>query len=241
MANEDLDLNDVFDDEPKAEEETEQSEVETETEDVKGEEETSETEEETEEAEPPSAQEPTLVPIAALKDERRKAQDLKEEVKSLKSQIPQADSAPDPYDDLEGYNEFMRNQWEQEQIQKQTAEFAEIVEDSRKVMLENHEDFPQMEELFYVLANQNEDLKQEMFKSPDPAKYAYDASKSYLQAQKDTLLAEINAENTTETEEVPKNPALKAPSLATATAQASNSAPVEKEEALEDLFGDQAY
>lgn len=228
-------IDDLFEDEPEIE--AEQSE---EVEDVKGEKEVAEkSEDDPEDTEPPAVKDPTLVPIAALQDERRKAQLLKEEVSQLKSQIPQPSEAPDPEENIDAYNAWMRNQWEQEQIDAQSAKFATLVEESRSAMLEKHDDYKKVEEVFYVLANLNEDLKQDMFDSKDPALFAYTEGKAYLQSLRDGALAEVEKDPIIPEKVVPS--ALNVPSLATATAQASNSIQVEKDNDLDDMFDDQKY
>ena len=194
-----------------------------------------------EDAETPADKEPTLVPIAALQDERRKAKLLKEEIETLKLKVPELDEAPDPEEDLEAYNAYMRNQWEQEQFEEQSKVFIEKAEASRSVMLEKYDDYKQVEEVFYILANLDEGLKQDMFDSKDPALFAYTKGKEYLQSQRDTIIAELEAKKNPDLPTKSKSESFKAPSLASATAQDSNSTEVEKDENLDDMFEDQAY
>jgi len=80
-----------------------------------------------------------------------------------------------------------------------------------------------------------------MFDSKDPALFAYTQGKAYLQSLRDGALAEVEAEKTPDIPEKTVPSALNVPSLATATAQASNSTAVEKDNDLDDMFEDQAY
>lgn len=204
---------------------------------------TGETEDKPEEGEskdtgPPP--EPTLVPIAALHDERRKAQQYKAENETLKKQIPKSDEEPDVLDDPEAWKDFQRTKIEKEHIVAQQAEFTERFETSRSVMLEKHDDYLKIEKEFYFLASQDEALALEMTKATDPALFAYEKGNEHRNAQKETLRAEVLTEASNSTEkETPA--AVKVPSLATATDQGSNSTPVEKDEDLEDMFDDQSY
>lgn len=224
------DLDEIFEDEEKPED------PELVGEDEPKDEEKSEEKSEEESETPP---EPTLVPIAALLDERHKRQVLREENEKLKSQIPQTEQKPDMYEDPEGYEAWVLANAEQKVLDKQSAAFADLVESSRSSMLEKHEDYQKIEEVFYILANSDEDLKQEMFRSQDPAQFAYIKGKEYLDAQRENLRAEILAETE---DKPPEKPGLiKAPNLASATAQSSNSVEVEKDEDLNDMFEDQVY
>jgi len=192
--------------------------------------------------EPPSDQKPKSVPIAALLDERRKAQQYKEEVEQLRKQIPQPDEAPDPYEDLDAYKEWVRNEAIREINEAKQAEQAELIEQSRSEMMEKYEDYTDMEKVFSVLNAYDPTLADEMIKDPrSAAKFAYDKGKEYIDSLKGTP-EEISKE-VSELSEAEKRlkSAVTAPSLASATAQASNSTPVEVEEDLDTMFGDQAY
>ena len=81
------------------------------------------------------------VPQAALLDERRKRQHLEEENETLRKQIPQSEEAPDPYDDIDAYNVFMRNKWQTEQNMAMDARRRENLDKSRSAMLETAGDY----------------------------------------------------------------------------------------------------
>lgn len=180
-------------------------------------------------AETTAAEKPTLVPIAALHDERRKAQQLKEENKALRNQIPEKNEAPDPYEDIDAYNAYMRKQWEDERNAATMRTRRENLDRSRSEMLEQHQDYDEMERIFELMTASDPALVEKMFASGNEAKFAYDTAKAY----KESL---IPVETQTEAE-----PLKEVPNLAKATAQASNLPQVESEATLEDIFADQEY
>lgn len=242
-------IDELFENEPEDAEAEEESKEEAKPDDAEGSAGEEDTEGKTEEdsdkeSGPPTDEKPKLVPIAALHDERRKAQELKKENEALKSKIPQDDQKPDMYDDPEAYELWVERKAEQKVANAQSAEFAERVEISRGKMLEAHEDYQEAESVFYVLASQDETLKREMFASPDPAQFAYEEGKAYMKGLEDAAEVRFLARNK-DPDEPSKEPEdtkiAKVPSLAKATAQASNSTPVEKDEDLDDMFEDQVY
>lgn len=203
------------------------------------------------ESEPPSDKEQKLVPIAALLDERRKAQLLKEENEKLKSQFQQEEdeTAPDPLDDPEGYKQYLKNQANRELYQ-------ERAEESRSRMLESHSDYEEMEKIFMFLASQDSALVTQMNKHPDPAKFAYDKASEYKAEQRESIknefreslkaeiLAELKAgaQPPEESEaDKRKRSAVSVPNLTKATATDTNSTTIEKDEDLDDMFEDQKY
>jgi len=227
------DVNEVFEDEA---DETTEKEVEGEVIEVKGEEET----------EPPAVKEPTLVPIAALHDERRKRAEAEERAASLEKQIPRKVEAPDMYEDPDAYKQWVKDEALREIRETETAEYEKKVETSRSSMLEKHEDYEQMEKAFVFLCGYDSSLIEEMRGSKNPALFAYEKGQEYLNSQKEALVAELIASGYTkkeakeEVEETAKK-VVNAPSLVTATSVASNSTPVEQEESFNEMFDDQGY
>lgn len=210
-------------------------EISTEVEEVEAKvEEESEQETETEtESETTAEEKPTLVPIAALHDERRKAQQYKEENETLRNQIPKTDEAPDPYEDIEAYNAYMRKQWDDERNEEVRRQRVENLDKSRGQMLEQHDDYDEMERIFELMTAADNSLVEKMFASGNEAKFAYETAKAY----KESLLPTAQ----TETEETEETSITEVPNLAKATAQASNLPQVEKEATIEDVFADQEY
>lgn len=249
----------VFEDETdeEIEEVTDETEDSNESDETKGDD-TSEDEttgDEEEGSATPAEEEPKSVPIAALHDERRKRQLAEEEVETLRQQVPKGEEdAPDRFEDPDAYDDWLRAKWQREQDDKTRRDYVASVEESRSNMLSKHDDFVEIEQVFYVLANQDKELAQEMWDSNDPAAFAYEKGKEHLAAQRDKLRDELiaegytkadaddisDAEITSETKTEPKSKP-KVPSLAKATAAASNSVQVEKDEDIDDMFGDQQY
>lgn len=202
-----------------------------------------ETTDEVTETVPPADKEPTLVPIAALHDERRKAQQAKEEIDRLRTQLPNNDEAPDPYEDIDAYNTFMRGKWENEQSVKQESARKDRIETARGSMLEQHEDFTEMERIFEIMVASDRTLFDKMIASGNEVEFAYTAAKAYKTSIMGGIAAkpaETVVKEPTEAELRNKS-AVDAPNLATATAQASNSQQLEKEADIDDVFADVGY
>ena len=175
---------------------------------------------------------PTLVPIAALHDERRKAQQAREEAERLRQQIPVKDEAPDPYEDIEAYNQFQRQQWERELQMKQEQQRRHSIDVSRSKMLEQHQDYEEMEKIFELMTVQDRSLIDKMFMSGDEARFAYETAKAY----KNSVLTPQPAQDESRDE-----PFREVPNLAKATAQGKNTPQVEQEATIEDIFADMEY
>lgn len=191
---------------------------------------------------PPADKEPTLVPIAALHDERRKAQQAKEEIDRLRSQIPNNDEAPDPYEDIDAYNTFMRGKWDNEQSVKQESARKTRIETARGKMLEQHTDFTKMERIFEIMVAGDATLFDKMIASGDEVGFAYSAAKAYETSVMGGITTKTEKTDQEPTEaELRNKSAVDAPNLATATAQASNSQQLEKESDIDDVFEDMKY
>jgi len=184
----------------------------------------------------PTAEKPSVpegyAPIAALQDERRKAQQAREEAEMLRRQVPVNDEAPDPYEDIDKYNAYIRNQTEQEIYQRMEQQRLQNLEFSRSKMLEQHQDYDEMEQIFSIMTATNMELVDKMNMSSDPAKFAYDTAKSY----KASLMSQPEPQS--EPERVPIK---EVPNLAKATAQAPNTPQVEQEATIDDIFADMQY
>ena len=207
--------------EPKTEEADEPTQVETEQETVQSE----PTAETTQVQSVPEG----YAPIAALQDERRKAQQAREEAEMLRRQIPVKDEAPDPYEDLDKYNAYIRSQVEQEFMFRQEQQRRQHLDASRSKMLEQHSDYDEMERIFELMTVQDPSLVEKMFMSGDEARFAYETAKAYKES---TLPAQSRPEAT---------PIKEVPNLAKATAQAPNTPQVEPEATIDDIFADMQY
>jgi len=191
---------------------------------------------EPEKTETPSVEEPKSIPITAYHEEKNKRQHLEAENKRLQGLIPRTDEAPDYNEDPEAYDRYMREKWNKEQVADQESVWNDRLEKSREASLIEHEDHVQVENIFSAFARQDPTLLQSFFDSPDPAKFAYDKGKEILAG-----LNKGEIPKTPEPSEEKPSSALTTPSLATATAQASNTTHVEKDIDLDDMFDDQKY
>lgn len=190
--------------------------------------------EEPEEPETPSDKEPTLVPVAAVQDLRRKNRELKEQLEEANKYRPKDNTEPDMYEDPEGWKAWNRNQIESEYVQRSQAEQSERIESSRSKMLEV-DDYIDAENEFMVHAQRDQDLRDQMLNHKDPARFAYEKGKEFKEQREKAIIDKYLAQNPDKAKKpVPKL------SLATATAP-PNTVEVEEEEDLKDMFAGQGY
>jgi hypothetical protein len=177
-----------------------------------------------------------LVPKAALLDERRKRQALEDRLSVLEKLVPkQEDEAPDPYRDLDKYNEFQRKKWEREQIENSRKERISKIEKRRTELLEQNPDFEEAERVFEILSIRDPNLGRELMESPDPVSFAYEKGRTYI---KEVLSpAKVLSTEMLDESEKPS----KKPNLAKATAGATNKVEVDNEPTLKGVFADQDY
>jgi len=118
------------------------------------------------------------------------------------------------------------------------------VEESRSKVLEEKEDFTEMEKVFEIMTLSDPDLIQKMIYHENPAMFAYETAKEYKAGLLGTK-EEVEVEVEDEKEKVSKERKVQAVdgvNLATATAQAKNTPQVEKEDYDDDeMFQDQKY
>jgi hypothetical protein len=171
--------------------------------------------------------EPKSVPLAALLDERRKAQQLKAELEDIKRKLPPQTKEPDMYEDPEGYKAWIKAEARREFEEAEKKRWEETVEISRSAMLEKHDDYEKMEKYFLFLSREDESLIKAMKNSNDPALFAYEKGKAYF-------------DEMTTPPKVPKSKSA-APSLVIATSRGSNTTPVERDVGLNEMFSDQRY
>lgn len=222
----------------KGEAETEESEDD-QAESEETDEETGESEEtEESESETPSEEEGS-VPRKALLDERRKRQELEEQVRQLE---PADEEAPDPTDDPEGYEKYLRQKWEREQWQKTANR-------SRERMIESHPDYEEKEKYFLFLASQDSDLIRQMNEDPDPAAFAYKTAKESLDKQEkaieERVVARLRKEGKLKEEksEKPAESASRVSELTSATGAGKNTGeePIKESVDPQDVFDDLSY
>lgn len=146
---------------------------------------------EEEKGEPPSSeikkeQEPESWTKTAVIDERRKRQELEKKYQQLEAELAalrqpaqqqQEVTRPNVFEEPENAFNYSENLVEQKA-------FARLVKYSEAEMREKYSDYDEMSDEFMKLAQQNPVLKQELFNAPNPAKFAYNTAKNYLDAQK---------------------------------------------------------
>lgn len=151
----------------------------------------------------PPAQEESNVPVKALQEERRKRQELEQQIAAMQAQFalqkqPQT-PVPEFWDDPQG---FMAKQLEQhtEQViqrfqQQQTMERINASETAAKA---RHSDYDDAFRAFQQAAQANPSLIQQMTSASDPAEFAYSKGKTALELERvgsiDELLAQKRAE-----------------------------------------------
>ena len=161
----------------------------------------------------------------AVKDERRKRQELERKLEELQSKEQQVkEERPDIFDDQEGLAQSIEAKV-QSQIMQAKVELA------REMMMDAHSDYEEMESYFLeTVAKENPAIAAEVKKSSNPAKFVYENAKKYKAFQefesvdkmRDKLRAELRAEiegelKQTEQEKAEKVSGIK-PSLAKARA-----------------------
>ena len=171
-------LDEVFSDEPVEVEEQVEAVEETEVEAV---EDTEEAVEEEKVEETTSSKEEDIEKqdwtLAAVKDERRKRQELEKELESLKQKQQEPKELPDVFDDQKAFVESIRSEFQQE-LGNAKLEVA------RSMMMEFHDDYEAMEAKFIDLAKENPTLRDQAMKEANPAKFAYQQAKKYEEYQK---------------------------------------------------------
>lgn len=121
----------------------------------------------------------------AVIDERRKRQELEARYRELEERLNQMqrgserqeEEIPDPVSDPKGYAEYVRNSISNDM-------YIERVTETRKSMLEEHEDYLEMENKFIELSNKDSNLAQQIRKVANPAKFAYETAKKFLDNEK---------------------------------------------------------
>lgn len=243
---------DVFD-EPPAEETAEQ--VETEAVEEKGEESeepeakaegesTDEAEEKPADPEPPSDIEKRIAGLeAAAAAERRRRQAAEDELRKARA----TQEAPDPSDDPEGFAAYQKAQ-----------EWQYVSSVSRKYAMKHFDDYEEVEAVFIERAQLDPKLVAEVTTSDDPAMFAYEKGKEFMEASKymdpEARKAHDEAVRKTAVEPLEKRiaelekllkpdddsvSATDLPNLTRATSAGSNTPAKEKPvETIEELFND---
>jgi hypothetical protein len=178
----------------------------------------------------------------AYMDEKRKRQRMEERISELEQLVPkQEEELPDPFEDPEGYKEAIKAQARREVEDEAGKARMKRIEDRRTELMENNDDFLQMEQIFDILSVREPEIRQEMIESTDPVQYAYDKAKAYHdEVMRPEVVLSTEMPDESETEDKTPPPESK-PNLAKASAGASNKVEVEQDDKLNDVFADQKY
>jgi hypothetical protein len=117
--------------------------------------------------------EPAHVPREALQDERRKRQEVEKRLREIEARMQQAQQPqeqPNWYADPEAAARQMHQMIERSNFETKVAL-------SEAILMERHEDYAQMRDLFADEAAEDPHLAAQLIKSPNPAKFAYDMGK----------------------------------------------------------------
>ena len=166
----------------------------------------------------------------AVKDERRKRQELEKQLKELqdKSEPKEKEQRPDVFDNQEAFAKSIEDKVSNKILQAK-------VDMARDMMIESHKDYEQMEQLFInEVANTNPSLIDKAKQAANPAKFVYEQAKKFKAFQdfespdkmRESLRAEIRAELESEMNQAEKsksdNTSNLKPSLAKARATDNN-------------------
>ena len=145
-------------------------------------------------ATPAQETEQERVPVAALKDERQKRQQLEERLRQYDeyfaslSRDKAPEEAPDQFVDPEGHQAYVIRQAVQAAIREITPQLQQQRTLSRAEMSEmvartKYPDYDDKIEVFKEAAQRNPLLIQQVQEASDPATYAYNAANNYLEAK----------------------------------------------------------
>jgi len=126
-----------------------------------------------ERAVPPAAeQEASHVPVQALKDERRKRQELERRMQAYEANMRQAQQQPPPdvYQDPEGALSHVRQQFQHELTRTR-------LDMSVAMARTQHQDYEDAETAFIEAVHANPNLYNQMLNDPHPAGFAYRVGK----------------------------------------------------------------
>lgn len=146
---------------------------------------------------PPSfgQEEPGHIPLAALRDERQKRQQLEARLEQyetyfsrLQQQAQQPQAMPDMHEDPGGYTAWITGQVRDHvmrEVQQAGERFGSTTraEISELLARQKFEDYDQKIEIFKQAMIENPFLIDQVRRAPDPASFAYRAAGQYLEAK----------------------------------------------------------
>lgn len=186
------------------------------------------------------------VPVAAQINERKKrqaaesraetaereAEAVKRELEQLRNPKAKQDETPDVFVDQHAFTEHLRAETKREILKNKAEMSADFMRNLKP-------DYDEKAAKFVEMARANPVLADQMYASPNPAKFAYETAEAVIAAEEERVIAKYLAKQKAENpaaESIPeaKKPIDKTPSLATASAARSNNQIPSL--ALEDLF-----
>jgi hypothetical protein len=146
---------------------------------------------------PPSfgQEEPGHIPVAALRDERQKRQQLEAQLEQyetyfsqLQQQAAQPPAMPDMYEDPGGYTAWIAAQVRDhvmQEVQQAGEQYGSTTraEVSELLARQKYEDYEQKIEVFKQAMIENPFLIDQVKRAADPANFAYQAAGKYLEAK----------------------------------------------------------
>jgi hypothetical protein len=140
---------------------------------------------------PPAPQdEPGNIPIAALKDERSKRQELERKLAELEQRLsqpapqPAQEGPPDRWEDPEGYDRWLIAQATSQASQAADQRFVvQRIQTSAEEAKAKYPDYLDKKSVFEQMAQVNPMLLEEMVRHPNPAQYAYDVARTQIELQ----------------------------------------------------------
>lgn len=155
----------------------------------------------------PPADEPEAghVPVAALKDERRKRQELEERLKSFEAKLKETENRSVQQQPMTPPPNLLEDPtgWQQYQMVKQQQTALEM---SQFMMRTSKPDYQEFEDVFVQEAEQNPVLVQAMQNHPlhlgGPAAFAYEQGKRIAQMRKFSEIGDVDAYASKKAEEI---------------------------------------
>jgi hypothetical protein len=136
----------------------------------------------------PPAQEEPNVPVKALQEERRKRQELEQQVAAMQAQFAQQQPqtpTPEFWDDPQGFMAKQLEQHTEQVIQRfQEQQAMERINASETAAKGKYADYDDAFHAFRQAASASPALVQQMKASPDPAEFAYRTGKRSMDLEK---------------------------------------------------------
>jgi hypothetical protein len=143
------------------------------------------------EAESPSAKEEPQIDHPALIGERRRRQEAEDRLRHLEQQFQQMQQpqqfqqpaeAPDMFEDPQGYTQWIQHKAAEQATARAYEQFQyQRINTSAAAFAPNVPDYAEKVQVFQQLAQGNPALLQELYRTPNPAEFAYNTAKQHLE------------------------------------------------------------